>query len=179
ALWEGLKTLSDEWGVVMTPLFLLFPGCIAFLMTASEFALLQRTSVVTLSIAGIFKEVVTISAASFIFEDKLTLVNLIGLLTTMAAMVAYNYIKITKMRQEAQIDFHGRHVGPDPISPSSNSGSDLDNDESAEETAGLLHQSTDMGQALITSDGDIQPNLLPSRPQPVDERRENKLGHGE
>jgi len=57
---QGVKNLSQEWGLVMTPLVLLFPGCIAFLMTASEFALLQRTSVVTLSIAGIFKEVVTI-----------------------------------------------------------------------------------------------------------------------
>lgn len=178
-LWEGLKALSNEWGPVMTPLFLLFPGCIAFLMTASEFALLQRTSVVTLSIAGIFKEVVTISAASVVFQDKLTLINLIGLLTTMAAIGAYNYVKITKMRQEAQSDVHGRHAGSDPLSPSSNSGSDIDNDDSAEETAGLLHQGVDMGQALVTSDGDIQPNLLSSGSQTAEELKESKVGRGE
>ncbi|CRK40791.1 hypothetical protein BN1708_016833, partial [Verticillium longisporum] len=86
ALFEGLKALVNEWGIIMTPLFLLFPGCIAFLMTASEFALLQRTSVVTLSIAGIFKEVVTISAAALVFEDHLTPVNAVGLVTTMLAI---------------------------------------------------------------------------------------------
>ncbi|POR31271.1 Putative transporter C22E12.01 [Tolypocladium paradoxum] len=176
-LWEGLKVLSNEWGLVMTPLFLLFPGCIAFLMTASEFALLQRTSVVTLSIAGIFKEVVTISAASVVFQDKLTLINLVGLLTTMAAIVAYNYVKITKMRQEAQSDVHGRHAGSDLLLPSSSgSGSEIDIDDSAEETAGLLHQSTDMGQAIVTSDGDI--NLLPSGSHTSEENMESKVGRG-
>src|SRR6187551_924383 len=68
-LFAGLKLLADEWGPLKTPVLLLFPGTIAFLMTASEFALLQRTSVVTLSIAGIFKEVVTISTATLVFDD--------------------------------------------------------------------------------------------------------------
>lgn len=139
-LWEGLKALSKEWGTFMTPLFLLFPGCIAFCMTASEFALLQRTSVVTLSIAGIFKEVVTISAASLVFKDKLTLVNFIGLITTMVAIVAYNYVKISKMREEAQVQVHVRVTDVDAPSASA---SDFENDDSAEETAGLLYQAED------------------------------------
>ncbi|RCI15622.1 hypothetical protein L249_3356 [Ophiocordyceps polyrhachis-furcata BCC 54312] len=168
-LWEGLKTLSAEWGVVMTPLFLLFPGCIAFLMTASEFALLQRTSVVTLSIAGIFKEVVTISAASVVFQDHLTFINIVGLLTTMAAIVAYNYLKITKMRRDAQVNVHGRHSESSPLSPSSAAGSpsDLDADDEADESTRLSRPSPaatpHLGPALVTSDGDIQPNLLPAR----------------
>ncbi|PHH67251.1 hypothetical protein CDD81_3020 [Ophiocordyceps australis] len=180
-LWQGLKTLSNEWGVVMTPLFLLFPGCIAFLMTASEFALLQRTSVVTLSIAGIFKEVVTISAASVVFEDKLTFINLVGLLTTMAAIIAYNYVKITKMRQDAQVTVHGRHAELVPASPSSTNsiGSDVDVDEGLEETAGLLQQGPEMAQPLVTSDGDIQPNLLVPNTPSMDERRDTKPGHEE
>ncbi|KFA48471.1 hypothetical protein S40293_00401 [Stachybotrys chartarum IBT 40293] len=154
---EGLKTLTAEWGVVMTPLFLLFPGCIAFLMTASEFALLKRTSVVTLSIAGIFKEVLTISAASVVFNDKLTLINLIGLVTTLAAIVAYNYVKISKMRQEAQATAHDRYDPTEPSSPST-SASDMETDDAEE--AGLLRKSYEQPDALVTSDGDIQPNLL-------------------
>ncbi|EHK42337.1 uncharacterized protein TrAtP1_003900 [Trichoderma atroviride] len=153
-LWEGLKTLSQEWGPFMTPLFLLFPGCIAFLMTASEFALLQRTSVVTLSIAGIFKEVVTISAASLIFKDQLTLINFIGLITTMLAIVAYNYLKITKMRQDAQVQVHVRVTDVDTDLPSS-SASDFEND-SSEETAGLLHQNTERGEVLFQA-GSLPP----------------------
>ncbi|KAL6911133.1 TPT domain-containing protein [Trichoderma evansii] len=153
-LWEGLKTLSQEWGTFMTPLFLLFPGCIAFLMTASEFALLQRTSVVTLSIAGIFKEVVTISAASVIFKDQLTLINFIGLITTMVAIVAYNYIKITKMREDAQVQVHVRVTDVDADFPSS-SASDFEND-SSEETAGLLHQNSEGGEVLFQA-GSLPP----------------------
>ncbi|CAM1507080.1 Fc.00g067210.m01.CDS01 [Cosmosporella sp. VM-42] len=165
---EGLKALHDEWGY-MAPLFLLFPGCIAFCMTASEFALLQRTSVVTLSIAGIFKEVVTISAASLVFQDQLTLINFIGLLTTMAAIVAYNYIKITKMRQDAQLDVHRHHIEDDPLSPSSNSGSDADDlDDAAEETSGLLRPSYDGREQAVTSDGDFQPLLQPTIAGPSD-----------
>lgn len=73
-------------------------------MTASEFALLQRTSVVTLSICGIFKEVVTIVAAGLTFGDPLTPINVSGLIVTIASIAAYNYIKITKMRRDARIE---------------------------------------------------------------------------
>lgn len=162
-LWEGLKGLSEQWGLIRTPLFLLFPGCIAFLMIASEFALLQRTSVVTLSIAGIFKEVVTISAASVVFDDKLTPINFVGLLTTMAAIGAYNYVKINKMRTDAQVEVQERHTAQDgdPVSPTSQSGSgsDGENDDVAEETAGLLRHSADEDQALATPNVESQPKL--------------------
>ncbi|GKT83478.1 LOW QUALITY PROTEIN: triose-phosphate transporter [Colletotrichum tofieldiae] len=147
------RALVAEWGVIMTPLFLLFPGCIAFLMTASEFALLQRTSVVTLSIAGIFKEVVTISAAALVFNDRLTPINFVGLITTMGAIVAYNYIKITQMREDAQKEVQRGHM--EVASGSSSSGSD--NDDGGEE-AGLLRNSTDYEDNLVTADGDILPN---------------------
>lgn len=154
ALIEGLRVLLEAWGPVMTPLFLLFPGGIAFLMTASEFALLQRTSVVTLSIAGIFKEVVTISAAALVFEDRLTPVNAIGLVTTMLAIITYNYIKITKMREEAQQDVHRGHM---EVNGSSASGSD--NEDSSGEDAGLLGRgSAEYEDNLVTVDGDILPN---------------------
>ena len=102
AMSEGITTLTAEKGVVSGILLLLFPGVLAFCMTSSEFALLQRTSVVTLSICGIFKEVVTISAAGIVFHDPLTPINVSGLLVTIASIAAYNYIKITKMRQEAR-----------------------------------------------------------------------------
>lgn len=172
-LFEGLRVLSQEWGIVLTPFFLLFPGCIAFLMTAAEFALLQRTSVVTLSIAGIFKEVVTIGAASIVFDDKLTVVNFIGLITTLGAIAAYNYVKISKMRREARNDAHGRYQPADPSLPSSGSSSDED-DDGNEETTGLLRPSSDMDNALVTSDGDIQPSLLSSNTR-TEENKEAAL----
>ncbi|KAI9673903.1 MAG: Triose-phosphate Transporter [Caeruleum heppii] len=101
-LFSALSDLAAAKGLLLTIGILLFPGILAFLMTSSEFALLQRTSVVTLSICGIFKEVVTISAAGIVFHDPLTPINVSGLLVTIASIAAYNYIKITKMRKEAR-----------------------------------------------------------------------------
>lgn len=141
-LFAGLGRLAEKFGTAATPLFLLFPGCIAFLMIASEFALLQRTSVVTLSIAGIFKEVVTISAASVILDDKLTFVNFIGLAVTLAAIIAYNYVKLTKMREDAAGEAPGKGGDAFQAVPSS----DPDFDDS-EEGHGLLYQAPEIGES--------------------------------
>ncbi|KAI9803811.1 MAG: hypothetical protein M1825_001691 [Sarcosagium campestre] len=104
ALCARIGELKENHGVLLSMGILLFPGTMAFLMTSSEFALLQRTSVVTLSICGIFKEVVTISAAGIVFHDPLTPINVSGLLVTIASIAAYNYIKIRKMRRDARHD---------------------------------------------------------------------------
>ncbi|KAL1883149.1 hypothetical protein VTK73DRAFT_9516 [Phialemonium thermophilum] len=180
ALRDGLKTLVDQKGAILTPMILLFPGTLAFLMTASEFALLQRTSVVTLSIAGIFKEVVTIIAAALVFGDRLTPVNFSGLIVTIGAIAAYNYIKITKMRNEARAEVHRRHLarlqaGKDDSdeegfsssgngSGGSSGGEDevvtadraVDDNSAAgvqEEERGLLHQSSDGPSGALRTDG--------------------------
>ena len=106
-LGEGLATLAEAKGVFTTFCILIFPGTLAFLMTSSEFALLQRTSVVTLSICGIFKEVVTILAAGIVFHDPLTTINIFGLIVTILSILAYNYVKITKMRKDAREGVQG------------------------------------------------------------------------
>lgn len=104
---EGLATLAEAKGVFTTFCILVFPGTLAFLMTSSEFALLQRTSVVTLSICGIFKEVVTIAAAGIVFDDPLTPINVFGLVVTIFSIMAYNYVKITKMMKDARDGVQG------------------------------------------------------------------------
>ncbi|KAL4810845.1 triose-phosphate transporter family-domain-containing protein [Aspergillus unguis] len=98
----GLTALADAHGFGSGILLLVFPGVLAFCMISSEFALLQRSSVVTLSICGIFKEVVTITAAGVIFHDKLTAINVTGLVVTIGSIASYNYMKISKMRAEAK-----------------------------------------------------------------------------
>jgi solute carrier family 35, member C2 len=169
--WVGFKTLSEEWGVWKAPLLLLFPGTIAFLMTASEFALLQRSSVVTLSIAGIFKEVVTIIVAALVFDDKLTPINISGLLVTLVAIVAYNYIKLTKMREEAQRDAYSRGFQQE-VDSSTERGS-----ESDDEDAGLLThgEDSDAEQNHITIDGDLLPK--PRTPRPQEDGRQIRIDH--
>ncbi|KAK4201806.1 triose-phosphate transporter family-domain-containing protein [Triangularia verruculosa] len=169
---SGLSAIAEEYGTLMAPILLLFPGMIAFFMTAAEFALLQRTSVVTLSIAGIFKEAVTISAAAIVFGDRMTPVNILGLSVTLVAIGAYNYIKIAKMRREAQEDIHRgqEHLledqqHTDGPSSSSNDSSDDDEDDSSHhhhprgrgrgEAANLLRRdSLELSEeVLFTADG--------------------------
>lgn len=102
----GIHTLAETKGALLGALIMLFPGALAFLMVAAEFALLKRTSVVTLSVCGIFKEVLTISAAGIVFGDELSPINVSGLVVTIASIAAYNYLKYTKMRAEAEKQAH-------------------------------------------------------------------------
>lgn len=110
---QGFLNLAEKQGTLFGSCLLVFPGVLAFCMISSEFALLKRSSVVTLSICGIFKEVVTISAAGVIFHDKLTTVNVSGLVITICSIAAYNYMKISRMRSEAQTESWSREGSPD------------------------------------------------------------------
>ena len=98
---QGFEILIDKKGAIPALLMLIFPGTLAFLMTSAEFALIQRTSVVTLSVCGIFKEVITIGAGGLIFEETLTPINISGVAVTIGAIGAYNYIRMRKMKRKA------------------------------------------------------------------------------
>ncbi|KAF2227914.1 triose-phosphate transporter family-domain-containing protein [Elsinoe ampelina] len=104
----GFQRLIDARGLAQAIGVLLFPGLLAFLMTASEFALLKRTSVVTLSVCGIFKEVLTILTAAATFGDELTVINFSGLVVTILSIAVYNFIKFKSMKEEARKDAHDK-----------------------------------------------------------------------
>ncbi|KAK3649989.1 hypothetical protein LTR56_006576 [Elasticomyces elasticus] len=103
---EGLRVLGVAKGWFLGTLIMLFPGFLAFMMVAAEFTLLQRTSVVTLSVCGIFKEVLTISAAGIVFGDELSPINISGLVVTIASIAGYNYLKYSTMSKEARKEAH-------------------------------------------------------------------------
>lgn len=156
-LFDGLAILIESKGRFLGPATLLFPGVIAFLMTASEFALLQRTSVVTLSIAGIFKEVVTITAAGLKFHDPLTSMNVAGLFVTIGAIAAYNYIKIMSMRDEARTEVHKRAVLTKTVDMN-HDGSDADGEDEWEgQENGIISAHT------IEDRGESSPSLQMGR----------------
>lgn len=146
ALIEGLSRLFEMKGVFLGIGILLFPGCLAFLMTASEFALLKRTSVVTLSICGIFKEVVTITTANLVFHDPLTPINLTGLVVTICSIAAYNYFKIQKMRSDARMNAH--LAAQDLYAPVNTQDPDLGRESlpAAGAASGLLRSSLSLGR---------------------------------
>ena len=80
---------------------LLIPGVLAFAMTSTEFELIRQTSVVTLSVSGMFKEVLTVLAGTVVFGDKLAVANVWGVLVTLGGIAWYNWIKVQKMRAES------------------------------------------------------------------------------
>jgi len=83
---------------------LLSPGLLAFCMTATEFELIRRTSVVTLSVGGMFKEVLTVIAGTIVFGDRLAVSNIWGVIVTLGGIGWYNWIKIQKMRQDNNVE---------------------------------------------------------------------------
>lgn len=148
---EGIRALSESKGTATGVGIILFPGVLAFMMTASEFALLKRTSVVTLSVCGIFKEVLTISAASIVFGDTLTPVNISGLLVTISSIAAYNYIKITRMRETAKREAHVQVAQEEPMLNTtevegrvSGVGASRGHGRSVSSTAGMIRTSLSM-----------------------------------
>ncbi len=153
ALFAGFATLAEKKGSIVSILLLLFPGCLAFCMTTSEYSLLQRTNVVTLSICGIFKEVVTITAAEMVYHDPLTPINVSGLLITIGSIASYNYLKITKMRAEARREVAMGNSGPD--SPVGGAGR-------RRSSVGLLDEADEERARLFTGE---QSRSLPADPK--------------
>lgn len=84
-------SLWQTHGFFMSLGYLTLPGVLAFCMTLSEFLLLSRTSVLTLAIIGICKEVVTFGIAFLFFGDILTPLNALGVVVTTICILAYNY----------------------------------------------------------------------------------------
>ncbi|KAF9928160.1 Triose-phosphate Transporter [Linnemannia zychae] len=76
-------------------------GIFAFAMVLAEFNLIARTSVVSLSVLGIIKEVVTILISSLVFHDQLTVVNIMGLFITLAGIGFYHYMKLREMKHNS------------------------------------------------------------------------------
>ena len=74
---------------------LLFPGILAFGMTWAEFELLNCTGPLTLAVAGICKEVITICVSVGVFHDRLTLINGFGIVVTIMAIALYHYHRIS------------------------------------------------------------------------------------
>nr|CAG8487353.1 11609_t:CDS:2 [Entrophospora candida] len=87
---RSFKTSLQTFGLMLTG------GLLAFCMTVAEFALIKNTSTVTLSVAGISKEVLVIALSVIIYNDAITSVNLLGLIISISGITVYNYYKILK-----------------------------------------------------------------------------------
>ncbi|KAJ9101762.1 hypothetical protein QFC21_003101 [Naganishia friedmannii] len=84
------------WKALHTTGLIIFPGALAFSMVASEYCIIQRAGIVPLSIAGIFKEVSTITVSAWVFGDELTKLNVLGVVITIFGIATYSYHKYQK-----------------------------------------------------------------------------------
>ncbi|XP_059569056.1 solute carrier family 35 member C2 isoform X2 [Alligator mississippiensis] len=78
AVSEKLFRFHDGWVLLALLGKLSLGGLLAFGLGFSEFLLVSRTSSLTLSIAGIFKEVCTLLLATHVLGDHLSLLNWLG-----------------------------------------------------------------------------------------------------
>ena len=96
----GVAELAGQKGVWFTTGLMLFPGFLAFCMTCAEFHLISRVSIITLSVGGMGKEVLTVIIGRQTFGDVLGAINITGLCVTLSAIGAYNYIRTAAMRRQ-------------------------------------------------------------------------------
>ncbi|XP_031253356.1 probable sugar phosphate/phosphate translocator At1g06470 [Pistacia vera] len=90
---------NNSWHVTRSCLLMLFGGTLAFFMVLTEYVLVSVTSAVTVTIAGVVKESVTILVAVFYFHDKFTWLKGIGLFTIMVGVSLFNWFKYQKLKK--------------------------------------------------------------------------------
>ena len=94
-----------------TLFFLGAPGVVAFCMVLSEFYIIQRAGVLPMSIAGIAKEVTTITISAWFFGDELTPLNITGVGITVCGIALFTYHKYRKsISSEVALDANGNAV---------------------------------------------------------------------
>ncbi|KAF2302210.1 hypothetical protein GH714_033748 [Hevea brasiliensis] len=100
---------DNSWHIARSCFLMFFGGTLAFFMVLTEYVLVSVTSAVTVTIAGVVKEAVTILVAVFYFHDKFTWLKGVGLLIIMVGVSLFNWYKYEKLqkRQMSEDDVAG------------------------------------------------------------------------
>ncbi|XP_022930853.1 probable sugar phosphate/phosphate translocator At1g06470 [Cucurbita moschata] len=105
--WEEFTSngyFNSIWHVTRSFLLMLFGGALAFCMVLTEYILVSVTSAVTVTVAGVVKEAVTILVAVFYFHDKFTWLKGIGLIIIMIGVSLFNWYKYQKLQKKSSED---------------------------------------------------------------------------
>lgn len=100
-LYKGIENLHNVptdyivWNIAKVTL----GAFIAFLMEVSEFLVLSKTSSLSLSIAGIFKDICQLALAVAYKGDQLSSINLVGLAVCLAGICCHLLHKYSSMAQ--------------------------------------------------------------------------------
>ncbi|KAF0901478.1 hypothetical protein E2562_003474 [Oryza meyeriana var. granulata] len=90
---------DSPWHVMRSCLLMLIGGTLAFFMVLTEYVLVSATSAITVTIAGVVKEAVTILVAVFYFHDEFTWLKGVGLATIMVGVSLFNWYKYEKFKK--------------------------------------------------------------------------------
>ncbi|KAJ4748912.1 Nucleotide/sugar transporter family protein [Rhynchospora pubera] len=100
--WDKFDTniyFNNPWHVARSCLLMLIGGTLAFFMVLTEYVLVSVTSAITVTIAGVVKEAVTIVVAVLYFHDKFTPLKGVGLVTIMVGVGLFNWYKYEKLKK--------------------------------------------------------------------------------
>ncbi|XP_078169733.1 nucleotide/sugar transporter family protein [Carex rostrata] len=100
--WHKFDTnmyFDNPWHVARSCLLMLIGGTLAFFMVLIEYVLVSVTSAITVTIAGVVKEAVTIVVAVLYFHDKFTPLKGVGLVTIMVGVGLFNWYKYEKYKK--------------------------------------------------------------------------------
>ncbi|PON96502.1 Sugar phosphate transporter domain containing protein [Trema orientale] len=103
---------NNPWHVTRSCLLMLLGGTLAFFMVLTEYILISVTSAVTVTIAGVVKEAVTILVAVIYFHDEFTWLKGAGLFTIMIGVSLFNWYKYLNLQKH--------HTSEDMESPTTN-----------------------------------------------------------
>lgn len=112
-VFEGILSLQDtENSVIMFMILKISIGAfIAFAMELSEFLVLCQTSSLTLSVAGIFKEICQLVLAVQVGGDTLTMMNILGLIMCLGGIcchVSHKFSTYSFDRNEGSVTYDNK-----------------------------------------------------------------------
>ncbi|CAM8951653.1 unnamed protein product [Rhodiola kirilowii] len=100
--WDEFKSNSyfnSSYHTALSCMLMVFGGTLAFLMVLTEFILVSMTSAVTVTIAGVVKEAVTILVAVLYLHDQFTWLKGLGLFVIMVGVSLFNWYKYNKLHK--------------------------------------------------------------------------------
>ncbi|CCD23736.1 Ymd8p NDAI_0C00750 [Naumovozyma dairenensis CBS 421] len=107
----GVNDTITKFSICKGFILLIIPGICVFILTYCEFGILQHTKVLTMSIAGIIKEVLTIIFSMIVLGERLSgIYNWIGMTIVLLDVSYYNYF-----RYKQKIEQKYEHIGNDNV----------------------------------------------------------------
>lgn len=82
---------TGEFGIILGTMTLV--GTLVFILLVSEYWLVRATSSLALSVAGVFKELITIAGGIILFSEHMSSLNIIGFIVCQVGIGAYIWIR--------------------------------------------------------------------------------------